>query len=139
MKNVLTNTTKENILTNVTKENVLTNVTKKNVTNTTKENVLTNVTKENVKGNVTKKQKISMETEGDLKVERMKNIIEKEKRLGEIQLQHEERIIAIKEVHLHEINKLELRASMAKAKLAELILAKEKSSNEHILNNENMS
>lgn len=108
------------------------------VTNTTKENILTNVMKENVIGNTTKKQKLSEEMENDLKIQRIKNIIERERLLGEVQLQHEEKIIAMKEAHLKEMNKLELRTCMAKAKLAELLLAKEGSSSSHVLNKENL-
>lgn len=74
-----------------------------------------------------------METEVDLKILRIKNIIEKEKQLRDIQIKHEEKLNAIKEAHLKEINKLELRAYLAKEKLAELLLAKE-----HMLNKENM-
>lgn len=73
----------------------------------------------------TKKRKLSAETEMDLKILRIRNIIEKEQQIAQIQLQHEKTIIAMKETHLKELNQLEVRASLAKAKLAELLLEKE--------------
>jgi len=63
----------------------------------------------------------------DLKILRIRNVIEKEQQRAEIQLRHETTIASIKETHLKEVNNLELRTSLAKAKLAELLLEKEKS------------
>lgn len=85
--------------------------------------------------NPTKKTKFT-EREVDLKILRMKTIMEKEKELRDIQIKHEEKMNVIKETHLKEINNLELRAYAAKAKLAELLLAKEEGA--HKLNKENM-
>ncbi|EFN89455.1 hypothetical protein EAI_06056 [Harpegnathos saltator] len=82
-----------------------------------------NVDTENIT-NSAKKKKL-METEYDLKILRLKNIIEKEKQLKDIQIKHEEKLNAMKENHLKEINNLELRAYLAQAKLAELLLVKE--------------
>ncbi|XP_072764481.1 uncharacterized protein [Anoplolepis gracilipes] len=73
----------------------------------------------------TKKQKL-VETEDDLKNLRIKNIIEQERQLAEVKLQHEKTMTILKEMHLREINKLELRIYLAKAKLAEVLLEKEK-------------
>jgi len=58
---------------------------------------------------------------------RIRNVIEKEQQIAEIKLQHEKTIASIKETHLKELNNSELRTSLAKAKLAELLLEKEKS------------
>lgn len=65
----------------------------------------------------------------DIKNLRIKNTIDKELQLAEVKLQHEETIVALKEMHLKEVNKLELRAYLAKAKLAELLLKKEEKQN----------
>ncbi|EFN77896.1 hypothetical protein EAI_00579 [Harpegnathos saltator] len=73
----------------------------------------------------TRKRKF-VETEDTLKIKRIKQIIDQEHQLAEMKLRHEKIMYAMKETHLKEINKLELRASVAKAELAELLLEKEK-------------
>jgi len=79
---------------------------------------------ENENKRTTKKRKLS--SEADLRILRIRNVIEKEQQRAEIQLQHEKTIASIKETHLKKLNKLELRTSLAKAELAELLLEKEK-------------
>lgn len=55
-----------------------------------------------------------------------KNMTEQERQLAEVKLQHEKRMALLRETHLKEIQKLELRTYQAKAELAELLLEKEK-------------
>lgn len=83
--------------------------------------ILTDVTIESNK----KKPKF-IETEDELKIEKIKNILKQEQQLAEAKLRHEEAMAVIKQNYIKEINKLELRTSLAKIELAELILKKEK-------------
>lgn len=73
----------------------------------------------------TKRRKL-FETEDELKLQRLHNIMDQEQQLSKVKLQHEERMAAIREAHIIEVNKLELKALVAKSELAELILNKEK-------------
>lgn len=72
-----------------------------------------------------KKRKF-IETEDEVKIKRIKNIMEQEQRLAEAKLKYEETMAIIKENHLKESNKLELKTLLAKAELAELVLKREK-------------
>ncbi|XP_071577175.1 uncharacterized protein [Temnothorax nylanderi] len=76
--------------------------------------------------NKTVKKRKFTETEDEVKITRIKNIIEQERQLAEAKLRHEETMATIKETHLKEMNKVELRTSLAKAELAEILLKKEK-------------
>ncbi|XP_024879945.1 uncharacterized protein LOC112459833 [Temnothorax curvispinosus] len=76
--------------------------------------------------NKTVKKRKFTETEDEVKIIRIKNIIEQERQMAEAKLRHEETMATIKETHLKEMNKVELRTSLAKAELAEILLKKEK-------------
>ncbi|XP_077257977.1 uncharacterized protein LOC143895060 [Temnothorax americanus] len=79
-----------------------------------------------IKGNTKDvKRKLCIDTEGDLKIQRLKNIIEQEEELAKFKLESEKRMATIKESHLQDINQLEMRTILAKVKLAELLLKKE--------------
>lgn len=65
-------------------------------------------------------------TEDDIKIERIKHIIEQEKEMVAIRKTHEERITKEKEEFYTKLHALEIRAAIAKAELAELQLQKEK-------------
>ena len=81
---------------------------------------------------IVKKRKF-IETEDDLKIDRLRNIIKQEQQLAKVKLEHEEMMATIKETHLNEINKAELKMLLAKAaevekkiEITELLLKKEK-------------
>ncbi|XP_024869525.1 uncharacterized protein LOC112453167 [Temnothorax curvispinosus] len=79
-----------------------------------------------IKGNTKDiKHKLCIDTEGDLKIQRLKNIIEQEEELAKFKLESEKRMATIKEAHLQDINQLEMRTILAKVKLAELLFKKE--------------
>ncbi|XP_067212205.1 myb/SANT-like DNA-binding domain-containing protein 3 [Linepithema humile] len=101
-------------ITSVAKENFITNF-------------ITNTNKPTDTSKAAKKRKFTeRETEEEVKIQRIKFIIEQEQQLAEVKLRHEERMAAIRETHLKENNTLEIRANSAKAELAELQLKKEK-------------
>lgn len=68
----------------------------------------------------------SFNNESTVKIERIKQIIEQEKEVAEIQKTHEKRMVVLKEDFHNKIHALEIRAATAKAELAELQLRKEK-------------
>lgn len=72
------------------------------------------------------KRRKCIETEDEMKILRIKSIIQREQQLASVKLHHEERMAVIKEEHLKKINQLEIRATLAKVELAELLLKKEK-------------
>ncbi|XP_076686216.1 uncharacterized protein LOC143378381 isoform X2 [Andrena cerasifolii] len=72
------------------------------------------------------KRRKCTETEEELKILRMKSIIQREQQLALVKLHHEERMAVIKEEHVKKINQLEIKATLAKVELAELLLKKEK-------------
>ncbi|XP_067204247.1 coiled-coil domain-containing protein 34-like [Linepithema humile] len=91
------------------------------------EKFITNTNKPTDTSKVAKKRKFTeRETEEELKIQRIKFIIEQEQQLAKAKLRHEERMAAIIEINLKENNTLEIRANSAKAELAELQLKKEK-------------
>ncbi|TGZ53723.1 hypothetical protein DBV15_06458 [Temnothorax longispinosus] len=68
-----------------------------------------------IKGNTKDiKHKLCIDTEGDLKIQRLKNIIEQEEELAKFKLESEKRMATIKEAHLQDINQLEMRTILAK-------------------------
>lgn len=64
----------------------------------------------------------TFDNEDDIKIERIKCIIEQEKEMAHIRKVYEENLIIMKE----ELHALEMRAALAKAELAELQLRNEK-------------
>ncbi|XP_024868139.1 uncharacterized protein LOC112452252 [Temnothorax curvispinosus] len=68
----------------------------------------------------------SLNNESTVKIERIKQIIEQEKEVAEIQKAHEKRMAVLKENFHNKIHALEIRTATAKAELAELQLRKEK-------------
>lgn len=64
--------------------------------------------------------------EDDIKLERIKRIMEQEKEMADIRKVHEEKVIAMKEEFYTKLHTLEIRAAHAKAELAELQLQQEK-------------
>ncbi|XP_071566749.1 uncharacterized protein [Temnothorax nylanderi] len=81
-----------------------------------------------IKGNTKDiKRKLCIDTEEDLKIQRLKNIIEQEEELAKFKLESEKRMATIKESHLQDINQLEMRTILAKVKLTELLLKKKES------------
>lgn len=65
-------------------------------------------------------------SEDDIKIERIKRIMEQEKEMADIRKVHEEKVLTMKEEFYTKLHTLEIRAARAKAEIAELQLQKEK-------------
>ncbi|XP_018393229.1 PREDICTED: uncharacterized protein LOC108772205, partial [Cyphomyrmex costatus] len=73
-----------------------------------------------------KKTRHTLVSEDDIKMERIKHIMEQEKEIADMRKVHEEKLNKMKEEFHIELYSLEIRTARAKSELAELQLQKEK-------------
>lgn len=80
-----------------------------------------------------KNQSVEMNSEQELKIQRLKQIIEQEKELSEIKLKRENNLLAhefcVQELtveHMKQLHKFQLYEAQAKYELSELLLNKKK-------------